>query len=309
MPENNRYISAVFFAVLALTAVHATASESSAAPKPPVTVETIRISPAAVLPGQHPAITASIGTSVKQAMEVAVVAVVTRPDHVVKSWQWKRVVITPGEKTSLSLSKDYSTMRSGSYKVEFLVYSPDMKRRLSALARTFTVSTHAREPAPPPRERRARELKPASAPERMHLGVGAYGNALNPAGGATLMLWPWRSVGLQGIYTEGTFTSYEGRLLVKLSRSSVFAPYLGAGYLHVSKNETVIGIDTEIKDAAATGVFGAEIRLGKRVRGYVEVSGTSIRLEKDVTNGPQTARVKVTHAPVTIGAALVWSFF
>jgi hypothetical protein len=155
----------------------------------------------------------------------------------------------------------------------------------------------------------AEKQKRGQVQERTYLGIGVYGNILNPAGGATIMLWPFRNVGLQGIYTVGEFTSYEGRLLVKIESQSGFNPYLGAGFLHVSKKENIIGVDTTFEDSKVSGIAGVEVLLGSRLRGYMEISATGIKLEKDVTNGALTAHATVNYAPVTIGLGLVWSVF
>jgi hypothetical protein len=116
-------------------------------------------------------------------------------------------------------------------------------------------------------------------------------------------------VGLQGTYTVGTFTSYEARLIVRFERPSGFNPYIAAGYLSVSVDKDVIGVSTTFKDSSVSGALGVEVPLGRRVRGYVEVSGASINLEEIVTNGAQTAKSTVEYAPVTINAGIVFYLF
>ena len=300
----------VLVVIFTIWAPHALCSLSFAAGRASVVVEGIRINPATVAPGEHPDITANIRTSSKKSSEVAIIEVLTRPDHIVKSWVRKKVVITPGRKKSILLPRDYDTKLAGVYKVEFVIYSADMRLRIHGLSRTFTVAeTAALRPPEKQRERKEQEQKLSQAQERTSLGIGVYGNSLNPAGGATVMLWPFRNIGLQGIYTVGVFTSYEGRLLVKIESQSGFNPYLGAGFLHVSKKENIIGADTTFEDSTVSGVAGVEVLLGSRLRGYLEVSGAGIKLEKDVTNGALTAHATVKYAPVTIGLGLVLSVF
>ena len=146
-------------------------------------------------------------------------------------------------------------------------------------------------------------------PERVYAGLGIYGNALNPAGGGTLFLWPSRYVGVQGIYSAGVFNSYEGRLLVKANLSSKYSVYGGIGYIHVTAEKDIIGVTTRFEDGGMSGVVGVEVSLGKKVFLYIESSAAKIDLEQTVTNGPQTVNATVEYAPVTIGASLVMAIF
>lgn len=296
--------------IFTIWVLHLLCSMSLAAASASVVIEGIQINPATVAPGEHPDITANIRTSSSKSSEVVVIAALTRPDHIVKSWVRGKVAIAPGEKKSIPLPKEYDTKLAGVYKVEFVIYSTDMRRRIHGLSRTFTVAETAMlRPAEKQMERQGQERKRSQAQERTYLGIGVYGNSLNPAGGATIMLWPFRNVGLQGIYTVGVFTSYEGRLLAKIESQSGFNPYLGAGFLHVSKKANIIGADTTFEDSKVSGIVGVEVLLGSRLRGYVEVSGAGIKLEKDVDNGAQTAHATVKYAPVTIGLGLVLTVF
>ncbi len=294
---------------------------AAAAPKSPVAIKSIVVTPEVTTPGSRPDIKATIlivqDAMASGSLEVNIVAVVVRPDHVVKSWQWKKVRLVPGEEKSISIPKEYETKITGTYKIDVAVYNSDMSHRFHALSKPFTVTEFPQPAESTPKPSGSLEVtrpeRPAPQPrptvERTYLGMGVYANALNPAGGATLMIWPFRNVGLQGSYTVGTFTSYEGRLLVKIDLSSGFNPYIGAGYLHVSKKENIIGIDTTFTDSNISGVAGLEIPLGKKMRGYLEVSGTQLKLKKEVTNGTQSVIATVTYAPVTIGASLVFSLF
>jgi hypothetical protein len=293
-----------------------------AAPAVSLKVDSIQIKPDTVISGQYPDITAFIRMTstdrTRKSLQVNVVATVTQPNNVMRSWQWKKVKIGRGETKKYILPKEYDTRHAGIYKVEYVIYSSDMKRRLSRLSRRFTVAEQPKPPAPavpqPQKEMKGLPAYPKGqvsrpAQERTYLGIGIYANALNPAAGATVLFWPLRNVGLQGSYTVGTFTSYEGRLLVKIELPAGFNPYLGLGYVHVSKTSNIIGIETTFTDSSVSGVLGVEIPLGKSWRGYLEVSGAKIDLEKVVTNGSQTALATVDYAPVTIGVGLVYSLF
>ncbi len=283
-----------------------------AATAAPVEVGPIQVFPGAPLTGQHLRITARIkrttSASPLEPLVVNVIAVVVRPDHLMKSWVWNKVSLARYESKELSLPADaYDIKLAGNYKIEFNVYSADMNHRLAARSTTFSVvnpSLPAESKAPARLEAPRRGIA-----ERNYFGVGIYGNALDPAGGATLILWPFRNVGLQGTYTVGTFTSYEARLLVKFEPSWGFRPYIGVGYVSVSKESDVIGIKTEFKDSGVSGAAGVEIPLSRRTYGYVEVSGAKIDLEKIVTNGAQTVNASVKYYPVTIGAGIVFYLF
>jgi hypothetical protein len=311
---------AAAFVIVSLLLLHLFGAQSFAAVAAPVAVESIEVAPDATLPGTYPNITANIRMKSvdrpAEPMQVNVVAVITRPDRVMKSWQWKKIVISPESTKSISVPKEYETRLIGDYKIEFVVYSSDMKRRFSALSRTFTIAERL-QPAGkdiPQRERKgvsadAAGEKPRRVQERNYLGAGIYANTFNPAGGATILVWPFEHVGIQASYTVGTFTSYEGRLLAKLVLTSGFNPYIGVGYLHVSHTTDVIDVNTTFTDSTVSGVVGIEVPLGKKIMGYLEVSGANIDLQKVVTNGAQTVQATVDYAPVTIGVSLVYSLF
>jgi len=276
----------------------------------------LQVTPAVLKPGQQPEVSANVKVMPSSErtgpLEVNVVAIVTRPDYVTKTWQWKNLKIAPGEVKALSYPKAYETRLVGTYKVELLVYSSDMRRRLASVSQKFDVAVPSPVPSaaqPEPASARVPGSKPLPSGERWYAEIGAYGNALNPAGGGTLLLWPFARVGLQGIYSVGKFTSYEGRLLVRFNSLAGMTPYAGAGFLSVSKKADVLGVETTFKDSGASGVVGVEIPLGRRVRGILELSGAAVDLKRTVVSGTQTARAEVEYSPVTLGAGLVISLF
>ncbi len=307
-PCGHDFLRTVLTVLFAISVFGALSTTAIAASKAPVAIEDIQISPAAVTTGQYPDITARIVSSSKVRTEMTVVAALTEPDHTVKSWVWKKVSIAPGQKKLYPLPKEYDTKRAGVYKVEYVIYSADMRKRIQARSQTFTAAERAARPAEKKKEVKEREPAP-ERPQGPAFEIGAYANSLNPAGGATILIWPFRNVGLQGIYTVGEFTSYEGRLLVKLDGSSDLRPYVGIGYLHASKKANIIGVDTTFEDSKVSGTAGVEVLFSERLRGFVEVTGAGIKLEQDVTNGSQSAHATVKYAPVTIGLGLVWSVF
>ncbi len=277
----------------------------------PVEVGPIQVAPKTTLVGQHPRITAEVKRTTlatpQQSLVVNVIAVVVLPDNRTKSWIWKNVVLARGAAKEFSPPDEYDVTLAGKYKIEFHVYSADMRRRFGTRSTTFSVI-----PPSLPAEHKVparAEAPPHRVAERGSFGVGLYGNMLNPAGGATLMLWPFQNVGLQGTYTVGIFTTYEARLLAKLELPSRYNPYIGAGYLSVSKETDIIGITTEFRDKGVSGVIGVEIPLGRSTFGYVEVSGNAIHLQKIVTNGMQTVKSTVKYIPATIGVGIVYYLF
>lgn len=287
-----------------------------AAPAESIVAATLQVTPVLTKPGQHPQVDASVKATAERPgpVEVQVIITVTRPDKVVKTWHWKQVIIAHGAVRQLSLPKAYDVGMAGAYKVELIVFSGDMKRRFAAVAQNFTVAAQdaplpVKQPVTEQKEVRMAAPTPPVAAERWYGEAGAYGNGLNPAGGGTLLLWPLESLGLQGIYTVGKFTSYEGRLLVRFKPLAGLTPYLGAGFLHVVKKADVLGVETTFTDSSVSGVAGVGLPLSRRVRAFLEVSGAAIDLKNTVTIGAQTAHAEVVYSPVTIGAGIVVSLF
>lgn len=282
-----------------------------------VDLEPITIDPDLLSYGQFPKIETKVSKARKAAGEyvvVNIIAAVTQPDNRVKSWSWQKVRISRGESRTISIPKEYDTSIAGTYRVEVSVYSDDMKRRYARRSRSFTVAERRQMPVQrgkePQEGKKGAAIGPVGAePERVHAGLGIYGNVLNPAGGGTLYLWPSGHIGIQGIYSIGEFSTYEGRLLVKTGLSSKYSVYGGIGYIHVTAEKDIIGVTTKFVDGGMSGVIGLEVALGKKVFLYVESSAAKIDLEKTVTNGPQTVKATVDYAPVTIGLSLVMAIF
>ncbi len=291
------------------------AGTASAASRAAAEVRSITIAPASSVQGQVPAITAVIVRTKDPApVEPAVyniITVITLPDNSTKSSARRGERFERGQSREFVVPRLFDTKLAGTYKVEFHVYSADMRRRLATAAQTFTVAQGAPAVVAPPAKQAAVKKEEPKQPEagRPVFGLGIYGNALNPAGGGTAILWPFEHVGIQGIYTVGMFTTTEARLLVKIGEVAGTHPYFGVGYLNVSKEDTVIGVSTTFKDSGISGVIGTEIPLGRRWFGYVEVSGTSIDLKQTVTSGAQTVNASVSYAPVTISAGIVYYLF
>ncbi len=283
-----------------------------------VELRSIQIVPVEILDGEFPEITGTVTSDSAKAtgetMEIIVFATLTRPDHAVKLWTWKEIRIAAGESKVFSIPKEYEMKWRGVYKVDFSVYSKDM-RPLSKLSKSFTVV----EPSHPPVQKTSQEVVTGSTgtfsgkafDHDRQIGVGVYANTVNTAGGATVLLWPLKNVGLQGSYTMGEFTTAEVRLLARLPLSSGINPYAGVGYVSVTTERTVdvIGVKTTFKDSGVSGVIGAEIPLSRNVFGYVEISNTSIDLKKGVTNSGRTGTATVKYSPLTIGLSIVYYLF
>ena len=286
-----------------------------------VEVQSIQIVPAEATVGKHPEITGTMKTGdlkvLGETVEVNIIATVTRPDNAVKSWKWDRVVIKVGDTKSFAIPKEYDVKSQGVYKVDFNVYSKDM-RPLHRLSKSFTVVDPSRTSAKTTTPQEAAGVAKVSAEqedelptESRYFGLGVMANTANPAGGATMLLWPFKYAGLQANYTVGSFTTIEGRLLGRFPLASGINPYAGVGYLSVSTERTVdtINIKTTFKDTSVSGVLGVEIPLGKGWFGYVEVSGTAIDLKKEVTSGGVTGTATVKYAPVTVGLSMIYFAF
>jgi hypothetical protein len=222
-----------------------------------------------------------------------------------------------GDIRSFTIPKEYKMKLTGTYKVDFNVYSRDMLP-LHRLSKTFVAVAPSLQPAKKTtpidggaRTQATSERAAGSPAEYRSIGVGLYANTLNSTGGATMLLWPFKHVGLQASYTVGSFTIAEGRVLARLPLSSGTTPYLGVGYLNVTTNRAVenIGIKTKFQDSGVSGVIGVEVPLGKRVFGSIELSGASIDLKKEVISGEITGTASVKFAPVTIGISIVYFLF
>jgi hypothetical protein len=145
--------------------------------------------------------------------------------------------------------------------------------------------------------------------EKTFFGIGAAVNMLNFSIGPSLIIWPLQNLAFQGTYGVGTFTSYEARTFYRFPLSYSIRPYLGVGYLHAERSATVIGVDTTISGSSFTGFGGVELPVYKNLYAYIDVSGTALKLSKDVTNGSQTATATVKYSPVTICAGLMFYLF
>ena len=152
-------------------------------------------------------------------------------------------------------------------------------------------------------------ISPDYSQKRKFAGAGVFSNAVNFSAGPTLILWPLENLAIQAYYGVGTFTSYEIRGLYRFHISSVFNPYLGAGYVHAEKEANVIGVDTDIQGDSFSIFGGVELPVYKNLFAYVEVNGTPMKLEKDVVNGTRKAKAKVDYSSTTIGAGLILYFW
>jgi hypothetical protein len=307
LPNRRIIIQTTLLLLLASGAFHNAFAE-------PVEVQSIQITPSETTVGLYPDITSSIKVNKVSApgetLEMIVIAVVFRPDHVMKSWVWKNVNMKAGEVKKFTIPREYAMTLAGTYKVDFNVYTKDMKP-LHRLSKNFVVidkSLPLVKKMAPTKEITLVTAQPAEYP---HFGVGVYANTLNPSVGATALLWPLKYVGIQGSYTVGSFTTTEGRLLGRFPLSWGINPYIGIGYLSVSTERTVdaIGIKSMFRDSSVSGVIGAEFPLNKSIYGYVELSGAKIDLEQNVTNGVTTGTATVKYNQVTVGLGIVYYLF
>jgi opacity protein-like surface antigen len=287
----------------------------------PVEVHSIQIVPAETTVGIYPEIKGRVKAhklkSPGETLKIVVVASVVRPDRVVKSWTWKKVSLRSGEIRSFIIPKRYEVKLAGTYKVDFNVYTTDMKP-LHRLSKTFVAvdqKPQHEKPATPKEQSLIIQPAPVQATGRPleypRFGVGLYADTLHSTGGATMLLWPFRHVGLQVSYTGGSFTITEARVLIRFPFSSGITPYLGAGYLNVTTERSVeiIGLKTKFQDSGVSGVIGIEVPLGKRMFASAEVSGSSIDLKKEVNSGSISGTASVKYAPVTVGISIGYFLF
>lgn len=297
-------------------------------------VYSVTIKPETVSAGAYPEIKGFVrntsltdnGFGGKAAFDV--VAVVTAPSGAQKSMVWRDVRFNADQRKSYTTANTYDIKQPGTYKVVYSVYNVGRTHLYATLSKTFTAArpAEAKKPEPPAKaEKKPERAKPekprpdevAERPERKspadkdrkYIGLGGYVNALNFSGGGTLIAWPLKNLAIQGTYGVGTFASYEGRIFYRFPLSGNIKPYAGAGYIHAERDATVIGVKTTIIGDSYTVFGGVEIQLFKNLYGYVDVSGSPMKLEKDVVNGSQAATVTVEYAPVTICTGIVFYLF
>lgn len=154
----------------------------------------------------------------------------------------------------------------------------------------------------------AKHTEPVKS-NRKYMGTGGYLNTMNFSAGPTLIIWPFENIAFQASYGVGTFTSMEARGFYRFDIWKRMNPYLGAGYLHVEKDVSAIGVNTTIKENSFTVFGGIELPIYKSLVAYIDVAGTPMKIETDVTSGSRKAKVTVSYSPVTIGMGLVFYIF
>jgi opacity protein-like surface antigen len=307
--------------ILNLLLLFLASGEAHSAFAGPVEVQSIQVLPAETTIGRYPEITGRITATRSLArgtvMDITVIAVVVRPDHVMRSWVWKNIRMRAGDIRSFAIPKEYGVKLIGTYTVDFNIYSSDMLP-VHKLSKTFVAvdqSLPTVKTTTPERDRgRIGSVTGQAAgrhAESLSFGVGLYADTLHGTGGATMLLWPFQSVGLQASYTEGSFMVAEGRLLVRFPLTAGITPYLGAGYVNVTTERSVelVGIKARFQNSGVSGVIGAEIPMSRSLFGYVEISGASVDLKKEVTNGAISGTATVKYDPVTIGIGIVYYLF
>lgn len=278
----------------------------------PVEIQSIQIAPVETTTGKYPKITCSIKANAVpasgKAMEINVIASIALPNNIVKSWTWKNISMRSGETRNFSMPKEYDIRLAGVYKVDFNVYTKDM-RPLHRLSKSFVV-VDAKQPVTTSMNKTGVGTNSASTAFH-HVGFGGYVNTVNTAGGATMLLWPNKYVGIQGSYSVGNFTTAEGRLLIRFPNSTGFNPYVGVGYMSVSTERMVEGLGTKatFRDSGVSGAIGTEIPLSKNLVGYAEISGANIDLKKEMDIGGTPGIASVKYSPVTVGLSIVWYLF
>lgn len=306
-------------------------------------IYSIEITPSSVLAGTYPEITGFVSNtsslkSKKHGKAVFdVMAVITYPNGIQKSVLWRNVSFTASQRKAYAFVKNYDINQVGTYKIAYSVYNSGKKYLYASLSKSFTVSNPpgAAEPVPSPGAvskapetdkipQLEKESMPASANrpesqvqqgsadrigERHVIGIGGYINTLNFSGGPSLILWPLKNLAFQGTYGFGTFTSYEARTFFRFPLAQRLHPYIGAGYIHAERSAKVIGVNTKIAEDGFTAFGGVEVPINKKVFGYIDISGTLMKLKKDVTNGASQATATVKYSPVTVCTGLVFYLF
>jgi len=141
---------------------------------------------------------------------------------------------------------------------------------------------------------------------RKILGIGAAVNAVNTSAGASLIIWPHANIGIQGNYGAGLFTSYEAKLFYRMNPDYPLKPYLGGGYLHVEKEDTILGREYSIEADSYSVFAGLEYDLGANFSFYLDIAGTPLKLEDEYIVGATKIVAQVDYSPVTVNLNMVY---
>jgi outer membrane protein with beta-barrel domain len=305
----------------------------------------ITITPSSLPTGSYPEITGFVRNTSSPAngkngfAKFDVTAVVTLPNGSQKSLLWHDVSFSADQRKSYNYGKNYDIRQPGTYKVVYYVHDSGRKHLYTSVSKTFTVSSPAAtpQPAPPAESKKGTVTEPAARPvpqvqktiatqlpgpstfvhpaeietgsERKFIGIGGFIDGINFSAGPSLIFWPLKNIAIQGTYGFGTFVSYEARVFYRVPLSQRLNPYFGAGFLHAERSATIIGVDTKIKGDSFTAFAGVELPLHNKIRAYIDLSGTPLKLEKDVTTTTKQATGVVKYSPVTVGAGIVFYLF
>jgi hypothetical protein len=137
----------MFLTAIVCIVLSGAAGSAPVAPPSPVEVASIDIKPEAMTIGQQPSIIARIARMKTEFPQdpayFSVIAVVTLPDKVTRSWTVQNVPIRPGESKDFLLPRIFETKLAGEYRIEYSIYSDDMRRRYTSRAKTFTAGLAA----------------------------------------------------------------------------------------------------------------------------------------------------------------------
>lgn len=306
-------------------------------------IYSLEITPSSVLAGTYPEITGFVRntSSLKNKNHgkalFDVIAVITYPNGSQKSWLWHDVNFTTNQRKAYACLKSYDIRQAGRYKVVYSVYNRGKNHLYTSLSKLFTVSNPPRSamqvPSPrtvsnAPEAKKNLQPKKESFPtsstqsesqvqqvsalpdrngERQIIGVGAYINTINLSGGPTIILWPFKNVAVQGTYGFGTFTSYEARTFYRFPLMQNLHPYIGAGYIHAEHSTHVLGVRTNISGNSFTAFGGVELPITDILYGYIDISGTPMKLQND--GGPSEATATVKYSTFTVCMGLVFYRF
>lgn len=264
-----------------------------------------------------------------------ITAVITYPNGSKKEQHWHNMSFSADQKAHYTCDNNYDINEAGTYKIDYYVYNNERTHQYASLSKSFiALGPSIPSKTPKPKKRVVHEAPPKKEPEpaqvaaltaalataqtptpkppkdeRQYLGLGASVNAVNFSAGPTIIFWPLKNLAVQGSYGLGTFTSLEARVFYRWPMYKYFNPYIGVGYLYAEEDATIIGVKTKISGSSFTGFVGGEIPITKRISGYVDISGTGMKLEKTVRNGGLQSTGKASYSPVTLNLGVVFYLF
>lgn len=301
-------------------------------------ISSVTINPASTPVGTYPEIKAVIQNTSKKSSSDGkasfdIKLLLTLPDKTTKLWTWRNNKFSADQKMQFKAPQDFNIKQSGSYTVEYSVFIAGASKPLTSRTESFSTINPAAAPKPvasapklaatadarkKPKDPDANLKAPkpsSSAPkhagtDRNTIGIGIHFNTVNVSAGPALMFWPMENAGLEITYGLGFTTTYEVRGMYRFQPVMTISPYVGAGYLHAEKKETLLQTDITMKGESFSIFGGIERALYSKLHAYAELSLTPLKLGSvNVNTATNNSSQNINYIPVTVGIGILWYVF